>query len=135
MKALNTAIYSRLSGATALTSLLAGTASVYAIQAENNATYPYCVYSLQSGLDENMTQNRTKDMLYFIRGYSKISNAQAGSIDAQIDAAIHHVAFTVTGWTNFWLAREESIELVENAPTGEQVWMNGGLYRVRIDLN
>jgi hypothetical protein len=134
MKALNTAIYSRLTAATALTNLLSGTAAIYAIQAPENAVYPYVVYSLQSGIDENMTQNRTKNMLYYVRGYSKVSNAQAGSIDAQIDTALHLVPFTgVSGWTNFWMAREEDIELVENPPTGGQVFANGGVYRCRID--
>jgi hypothetical protein len=134
MKSLNTAIFSRLSSATALTNLLPGTASIYALQAPDSAVYPYVVYSLQSGIDENMTANRTKSMLYFIRGYSKVSNAQAGSIDAQIDTALHLVPFTgVSGWTNFWMAREQDIELVENPPTGGQVFTNGGVYRCRID--
>ena len=136
MKAINTAIFSRLSSATALTNLLPGTASIYALQAPDSAVYPYVVYSLQGGGDENETQNRTKSMVYFIRAYSKVSNAQAGSIDAQIDTALHLVPFTgVSGWTNFWMAREQDLELVENPPTGGQVFMNGGLFRIRLDAN
>ena len=133
MKALNTAIFSRLSGATALTALLPGTASIYALQAREGAAYPYVVYSIQGGGDENMSANRTKNLVYFVRAYGTV-NAQAGSIDAQIDAALHLVPFTgVTGWVNFWLARETDLELVENPPTGGQVFMNGALYRVRLD--
>ncbi len=137
MKSLNTALYSRLSTATALTSLLAGGTvgtSIFSQQGPEGATYPYICYSLQGGGDENMTQNRTKDLVIFVRAYSKVSNAQAGSIDAQIDTALHLVPFTsVSGWTNFWLAREQDLELVENPPTGGQVWMNGALYRCRLD--
>jgi hypothetical protein len=134
MKALNTAIYSRLSSATALTSLLSGTSAIYATQAPEQAVYPYVVYSLQGGGDENMTANRTKNLVVFVRAYSKQSNAQAGSIDAQLDTALHMIPFTsVSGWANIWMAREDDLELVENPPTGGQIWMNGGLYRVRLD--
>ena len=133
MKFLNTALYSRLQGATALTSLLSGTAAVFAQQAPQGAILPYVVFSVQGGGDENMTANRTKNLLVFIRAYAS-GNAQAGSIDAQIDTALHLVPFTgVSGWTSMWLAREQDLELVENPPTGSQVFMNGALYRARFD--
>src|SRR3990167_5745023 len=133
MKALNTAVYSRLNGATALTALLAGTTAIYALQAPEAAAYPYVVYNVQGGGDTNDTQNRVKDLVIFVRGYSKLGNAQAGSIDAQIDTALHLVPFTVSGWTDIWLARETDLETVETPPTGGQIWMNGGLYRVILD--
>jgi hypothetical protein len=133
MNALNTAIYGRLSAATALTSLLSGTTAIYNNQAPESVTYPYVIFSLQSGIDENMTQHRTKNMLVYARAYSGSSALQAGSIDAQIDTALHLVPLTVSGWTNFWMVREQDLELVENPPTGEQVFMSGGLYRVRIE--
>jgi len=133
MKFLNTAIYSRLSSATALTSLLSGTTAIYAQQAPESASLPYVVFSVQGGGDENQTANRTKNLLEFVRAYAS-SNAQAGSIDAQIDTALHLSPFTgVSGWTNIWLAREQDLELVENPPTGSQVFMNGAIYRVRFD--
>ena len=133
MKFLNTAIYSRLGTTTALTNLLSGTAAIYAQQAPESAVYPYVVYSVQGGGDENITANRTKNLLVFIRAYAS-GNAQAGSIDAQIDTALHLIPFTsVSGWTNMWLAREQDLELVENTPTGSQVFMNGALYRIRFD--
>jgi hypothetical protein len=129
MKFLNTALYSRLSAATALTNLLSGTAAIYSLQAPEGATLPYVTYSVQGGGDENMTPHRTKNLMVFVRAYSN-TNARAGSIDAQIDAALHLVPFTgVTGWTSVWLARETDLETVENPPTGGQVFMNGGMYR------
>jgi hypothetical protein len=133
MKVLNQAIFSRLSGATALTSLLAGTASIYALQAPESATLPFVCYNIQAGGDTNDTQNRLKNLVVFVRGYAT-TNATAGSIDAAIDTALHLVPFTgVTGWTNIWLAREQDLELVENPPTGGQIFMNGGLFRVLLD--
>ena len=133
MKFLNTAIYNRINGATAVTSLLAGTTSVYALQAPEGATLPYIVWNVQGGGDTNDTSNRLKNLVIFIRAYAS-TNARAGSIDAAIDTALHFVPFTgVTGWTNIWLVRETDLETVENPPTGSQVFMNGGLYRCIVD--
>ena len=129
MKWLNTAIYSKLNGATALTSLLSGTAAIYALQAIESAVYPYVVFNVQGGGDMNESPHRVKNLVVFVRAYGTV-NSQAGSIDAQIDTALHLVPFTgVSGWANLWMAREQDLETVENPPTGGQVFMNGGLYR------
>lgn len=133
MNELDAAIFSRLSSATALTSLLPGTSSIYHNQAVENASLPYVVYNIQGGGDENRTSHRTKNLVVFIRAYSGNSAVQAGSIDAQIDAAIHLVPFTVSGWANFWLARETDVETVENEPSGKAVHMSGAFYRVRLE--
>ena len=132
MKALNSSLYSRLQG-TAITSLLSGTTAIYSQQAPENSTLPYIVYNVQGGGDENQSQNRTKNLVVFVRAYAA-QNSTAGSIDAQIDTALHLAPLTVTGWSNFWMARETDLETVENPPTGGQVWMNGALYRCRLDL-
>lgn len=135
MKFLNQAIYTRLSGATAVTSLLSGTTAIYALQAPEGATLPYTVFSIQAGGDVNDTNNRLKNLVVSVRAYAT-TNARAGSIDSQIDTALHLAPFSnVTGWTNIWLARETDIETVENPPTGSQVFMNGGLYRCFLDAN
>lgn len=130
MKFLNAAIYTRLGTTTAVTSLLAnGSTSIFALQAPESAAYPYVVYSVQGGGDVNDTQRRLKNLVLFIRAYGTV-NAQAGSIDAQIDTALHLAPLSnVSGYTNIWLARETDLETVENPPTGSQVFMNGGLYR------
>lgn len=131
--ALNAAVYSKLSGGTALTALLATTSSVYYLQAPDGAALDYVVFSYQGGGDENWTSHRTKNLMLFARGYSKTGPAQAGSIDAQIDALLHGTTLTVSGWTNFWTAREEDVSLVETDPAGKHIWMSGGMYRVRAE--
>lgn len=133
MNALNAAIYSRLQGTAAVTSLLAGTTAIYNLQAPEEQDYPYIVFNVQGGGDENQSQHRTKNLVVFVRAYAAASAAQAGSIDTQIDAALHLNPLTITGWSNFWLARERDIELVENDPSGRQIFTSGGLYRVRIE--
>lgn len=133
MNVLNAAIYSRLQTTTAITSLLSGTTAIYNQQAPEGATLPFVVFSVPSELDENMTQNRTKNNVVYIRAYSGSSAAQAGSIDAAIDTALHLIPLTVSGWTNFWMAREQGIELVETQSTGKIIYSAGANWRVRLD--
>lgn len=133
MNVLDSAIYSKLQTTSGVTSLLAGTTSIYHMQAPKDASYPYVVFSIQGGGDENLTANRTKNLVCFIRAYSGVSAAQAGSIDAQIDTALHLNPLTVSGWTNFWMAREQDFENVENEPDGQKIFMAGAFYRTRLD--
>lgn len=133
MNALNSALYSRLQTTSAITSLLSGTTAIYNQQAPEGATLPFIVFSVPSEIDENMTQNRTKNNIVFIRAYSGVSASQAGSIDAAIDTALHLIPLTVSGWTNFWMVREQGIELVETQPTGKIIYTNGAQYRCRLD--
>lgn len=134
MNVLNAAIFTKLAASSALTSLLAnGTASLFSLQAKDNAILPYCVWGIQGGGDENFDAHRTKNIIYFIRAYSQVSEAQAGSIDAQIDAAMHRQTLSVSGWANFWTAREEDLSAVETLSNGQKIWMNGGYFRIRIE--
>lgn len=133
MNILNAAIYNKLQGTSAITSQLSGTTSIYSVQAPDNASLPYIVYSIQGGGDENLDRHRTKNTVYFIRAYSQVSLAQAGSIDAAVDTALHLQTISPSGWSNFWTAREEDLTAVENLESGDKIWMSGGLYRVRIE--
>jgi len=133
--ALNAALSAKLRGGTALTALLAGTTSVYHMEAPDNAALDYVVFSAQGGGDTNDTANRVKNLVYYIRGYSDDSAARAGSIDAKIDALIHNSTLTVSGWANIWCAREEDIETVEDYPNGVHIWGAGGMYRIMLDQN
>lgn len=133
MNALNSAIYSKLQTTSAVTSLLSGTTAIYNLQAPEAAVLPYVIFNTSSEIDENETQNRTKNVLVSIRAYSGSSAAQAGSIDNAIDTALHLVPLTVSGWANFWMAREQGIELVENQPSGKPIFSMGADYRVRLD--
>lgn len=131
MNVLNSAIYSRLQGTAAITALLAGTTAIYYMQAPEDQDYPYIVWNIQAGGDMNETPRRRKNLVLFVRAYTAgpTGAAQGGSIDAQVDTALHLVPLTVSGWTNIWLARERDIETIENEPSGRQIHTTGGLYR------
>lgn len=133
--ALNAAIYSRMTGGTSLTNLLANGSAIFFLQAPDDfAGSEYVVWSYQGGGDENDTPSRSKNMVLNIRAISRTGPAKAGSIDAQIDALFHHNPLTVAGWTNFWIARETDFgPLVGNDDAGSKYWQSGALYRVRLD--
>ena len=133
INALAAGLYSKLQGGTALTSLLSGTTAIYHNVAPDNATLPYVIFSVQGGGDENQSPNRTQNLVLFVRGYSGNSQAQAGSIDTQIDNLLHMQTVTVSGWTNIWTARESSLTMPEPQPNGGYVYMSGGYYRIRLD--
>lgn len=132
--ALNTSIYSALSGSTALTSLLAGGTAgtaIFYLQAPDSKPLPYVVWSYQGGGPLNLAPSDLRDELLFVRAYAA-SPGLAGSIDAQLSTLLHRKKLTVTGWTNFWTAREGDLALVENQPNQTQVFMAGAIYRIRL---
>lgn len=133
MNAVETALYTRLTGTAGLTALLASGTAVYNIRAPQNAPLPYVVFSLVSGMDDNDTPVRDRQLLYLVKGISSVGMQQAGAIHAQIDAALHNNPLTVTGWTNFWLHSEAGdIRFVEPEQGGRNVYHAGGQYRIRL---
>jgi hypothetical protein len=130
LTALNTAIYSRLAGGTALTTTLGGTAIFYQLAPDNRAR-PYVVFSYQAGNSENLTPSKMYNELVYIRGYTN-NQAQAGTIDAQINALIDGYGFSASGFDNFWTAREMEVALVEILPDNTKVYNAGAMYRIRL---
>lgn len=135
MNEISKTLYLTLSGGTALTSLLAGTTSIYHLQAPDDAELPFVTFNIQAGGDENQTPKRRKNNLYYIRAYSETSALNAGSIDAEVDNLLDGQTLSVSGWTNIWSKRENDIEIVETLPNGKQVWTIGGFYRLRNEQN
>ncbi len=130
--ALNASIYSTLTGGTGLTSLLSGTGAVYYQNAPAGGTLPYVVFSLQAGGPLNYTTSDMRDEIYYVRAYAN-SAALAGSIDKQVCDLLHHKTLTVSGYSNYWTARETDIAIVEQTPANEQIYAAGGMYRIRLD--
>ena len=129
---LNAAIYSKLTGGTALTAILSGgTASIYGKQATDGAALPYVVFSPVAGGPLNICPADMRDMVYFVRGYS-LSDAGAGSIDAQISSLLHGGSLSVSGYTNYNIVREQDFSMIENLPSGQKVYMAGANYRISL---
>lgn len=130
MNALNSAIYSQLSGGTALVTALGGTA-IYHLQAPEKAPLPYVVYNWQGGGNVNVDSIDRNETIRFIRTYA-VTAKQAGEIDDLVKARLDKVNFTVTGYNTVFSRREDDYESVETTPTGEMIYTVGGMYRIRI---
>jgi hypothetical protein len=132
--ALGSALYSRLSGTALGTLLYGGTAtpSVFHGQAPDGTALPYVVFLYPSETDDNTTSRRMKDIV--IRVYGVASNdAQAGSIDKQIDTMLHRVALGSSGgWTNIRLQRENGYQLITTDEAGKKYYTSGADYRAEI---
>jgi len=125
--ALNTAIYGKLAG----TATAAGSA-VFLNQATDGQALPYIVFDYTADLSENMTPNETNNAVVFIRAYAE-TPGQAGTIDQQIKTLLHLKTMTVTGYANFWTARENAFSLTDIDQAGRKTHMAGAEYRIRLD--
>jgi len=127
------AIYSKLTGSTALTALLSGTTAVYDKQAPIGAALPYVVYSIAAGGPDNICPSPLENVVVSVRAWAE-TGKQARAIDQQIDNLLRGTKLTMTnGWVNFWSAREQDIEMVETSTSNQVRYMAGGLYRFRFD--
>lgn len=129
---LNQAIYSKLTASSALKTLLSSASSVYFLQAPDDASYDYVVFSHQAAGPDNETERDNRTFMTFVRAYSVTSAKIANLIDNQIEAALHQKTISVTGYTNYTIMREESVQTIENPPDGTKVYMSGGIYRIRL---
>lgn len=131
--ALGSAMYAKLTGATALTTNLTHGTAVYHMQAPDATPFPFVVYSLQAGGPLNITPSDMRDMIYYVRGYAK-NSLTAGTIDAEISNLLHHGTLSVSGYTTYRIDRETDVYLIDNLPSGERVYTAGATYRVSIDI-
>lgn len=129
--ALETGLYNALSGGTALTSELGGT-FIYNKQAPQTPSDKFVILQWQGGGDENETKHRTRNVIYTVRGVAT-SQEDAATIDGLIDSLLHLQTLTVTGYTNFWTARESDVNFVEQDAGGVNRYHVGAQYRIRID--
>lgn len=130
--AVDDAVYTTLSGGTALIAALGGTA-IYNLQAPDDAALPYVVYSHVGGGPDNSIGSDIYDMSYYVRVFAK-RNVQARTIEKLFDALLHRQSLSVSGYDNFWTVREtDAPSTVENLPNKEKVYSSGGYYLIRLD--
>ena len=133
MNALEMSIWGTINATSAVTTLLAGTTSIYNLIVPRNQFFPAIVFGFFGGGDANETPRRRKDVLYTVKAITATSMQAAGAIDAQVDAILHNKTLVVSGWTNYWMARERDIAYHETTPEGREYWHCGGIYRIRLN--
>lgn len=131
IEAIETALYSKLAGTAGIITALGGTL-IYNKRAPQGVGSKYAIFQWQGGGDENDTPHRTRNLVYYITGVAT-TQATAAAIDTAIDAALHNGSISATGYTNFWLARENDINFVSEDAAGVAMYHVGGLYRIRVD--
>lgn len=139
MNAVDTAIYSKLTAASGLTSLLSGgtaSPSVYKDLAPEGTDPPYVVFQAQSPSVPRHTMGGValENALYTVKGVTLgPSAAAAGTIAAQIDTALADQALTISGHTHLLCRRAQDIDYPELAAGGQRYVHRGAIYRIIAD--
>jgi hypothetical protein len=131
--AFETGLYSALTAGTALIAGLGGT-FIYNKVAPQGAAPPYVIFQQQGGGDINDTPIRSRNPLYAIFGVGATAEA-AAAIDRNIDALLHDQSLTVSGWSNYSLAREIDVQFIDLDAAGNKIYRCGGMYRALIDYS
>jgi len=127
---LETALFGKLAGYAPLISELGGTL-IFNQLAPPDTALPYVIFQYQGGGDENLISRRMINTPYTVKAVAA-SKAKAHSINEDIDAALHMQTLTVSGYTNFWTAREDRVSYHELESDGAPVFHEGGVYRIRL---
>lgn len=128
--AIEEGLFSALVGDTAVYAEVGS--DVYNRAAPQGTSKPYIVFFHAGGGHENINPSDMQNHVYLVKAVAATAR-QAGTIDDLVIDCLHGSALTVTGYTNFWLAREDEVQITETAPDGTLVYHTGGYYRIRID--
>lgn len=132
MNALETGLYTALSGNAALITELANGTAIYNQLAPQDETLPYIVFFWAGGGVENINPSDLHNVLYVVKAVDDESK-KAGTLQGLIKTALHDVALTVSGFTNFYTAAESEVNLVEMGREGKPIFHRGHYYRIRVD--
>ncbi len=128
------ALYTKLSGITALTDITTQIASFQALEGWDR---PYVVFEEVSSVTPNIVASDMIDSLYRIHAFADLpetSGAVVGCkniMDAIYDG-LHESDLTIAGWTVYWLAHEGRQQLVVN-DGNTTYWHYVGDYRIKAD--
>ena len=133
MNATDVAVFTKLTGASALTTLLSGgTASVFNWVGPQNTDPPYVIFNVQSPSVpvRTLTGVAYENLIYSVRGVTVgPTTAAAGTIATQINVALDDKALSITGFTLMYLRRVQDIDFPEIV-AGQQYHHRGATYRI-----
>jgi hypothetical protein len=124
MNDLETAVYGTLSTNAGL--LTAVSTRIFNTVVPRGAALPACVFSMQSGLEENVSPRRSQRIVLLVKGIAR-SKASAAQIADAAMAALRDVELSVTGWGWFWTMPLSYIAFAEPDPAqvSEMLWHCG----------
>lgn len=102
MLTIENAIYAKLSGGTALTTLIGGTADprIYNLIAPNDADLPYVVFYLADGRIPNESPRQDADYVVRVDAWSK-ARATSELVQTKIFDLLVDNSLSVSGWGNY----------------------------------
>ena len=110
--------------------MLGGTA-IYNGLAPPDRALPFVVFSLADGREDNLTPLRSVREVYLVKALAA-TLYKAGQIADRVDAILHGSQLSVSGWANFWLARETIVRFEEVDPAGRTVGHAGAEYAIHV---
>jgi hypothetical protein len=123
MKAVSTAIYSKLSGS-ALATAVSG--RFFKGEAPEGSDFPYVVYGLVSDVPDNVFAKHGEESRWQFDLFSAASSSgEVEDLYAYLRALYDECDLTITSQTHIWMRRENAILMVEDyvTPAGTQkVW-------------
>ncbi len=130
MREIDQALYTALTGSTALMALASG---IYRGIAPGSAIYPYISYMEQVSNDGYALSGRThRTATYQVMAIDIGQTAnKAGQIFTQIDAVLNAASLTASSWTTIYIRRETGIEY-EERDKNEVYQHVGGLYSITV---
>ena len=128
---LDAALYTKLTGGTALTSLLASATAVFNWLGPENTDPPYVVFNSQSDVPVyTLSGVAYENTIYTVKGVTLgPSAAAAGAIATQIDLALNDQTLTISGYTQMYMRREQAIDYPE-VVAGQRYHHRGAMYRI-----
>ena len=92
------------------------------------------MFSWQGGGYQHDTPSVDVNGVLYIRAYSRVSQAQAGSISEAAFALLDRQPLTVTGWANIGLfAEAPHLQFNETDASGLMTYSSGDEYRAILD--
>ena len=131
MNAIETGLYSALSGDSALTTKLGGS-FIYNQIAPQTQAFPYVVFQHTGGGHMNINPSDLQGHLYLVKAVDDDVKV-AGQVDDLVKAVLHQGTLTVSGYTNVQTLRETQVRIAEVLSSGKVVYHAGAYYRILVD--
>ena len=132
MNPIEAGLAAKLDAYGALTALLSSTTAIWNGAAPPGTALPYVVFFYTGGGLENINPSELHNLLYLVKAIADDAT-EAGVLQGHIRGALHNTTLTVSGYTNFYTACEDEVQLTEVSREGTLLFHRGYYVRIRID--
>ncbi len=132
MNPIEAGLKTKLEAYSALTTLLSSATAIWNQAAPSETPIPYVVFSWTGGGLENINPSEMHSLLYLVKAIADDAT-EAGVLQGHIRGALHKTTLTVSGYTNFYTACEDEVQLTEVPREGTLLFHRGYYVRIRID--